>query len=272
MAIPFRKVNEIDDDKQVQADMSEHFFKFKIGIIEDGVWAELSLPAKAIYPVICGKISGKQCDRISRSQLTQLSGIKDPHTIANAITELEQKGLIFVEKCKGKISQYRLSSVTKPHHLNESSVTKPHGLNHTSEVKPVRSNHTTTHESSVMKPHTTLDINQSINQSIGACEKFAMHADWQPDDAGKKLLQFARIDLSTPENEAAFAEFLGYWSAKAEKRTQAEWNNTLLRNFSSGAQAARKQAYNHPTDSKQKKRPSVKDVPEHTFSGVITDW
>lgn len=220
--------------------MSEQFFKFTVSVIADGVWADLSPSAKAIYPVICSKVAGKQFDRISRTQLMKLGGVKCPHAIAKAISELTEKGLISVEKSNGKLSQYSLTSVVKPMRLNN-----------TGTVKPMRLSHTALDKTSVVEQHTTLDIYQSINLSEAAAEnlleptppvadqKFTMHINWQPDHAGQELLKLSRVDLSTPENQTDFAEFLAYWIAQGTERTQAEWNKTLLRNFSSAAKAKR---------------------------------
>lgn len=100
--------------------------------------------------------------------------------------------------------------------------------------------------------------------------KFKMFVGWLPNDAGQQLLKMRKVDLSLPEHSEVFADFLAYWATQDTERTEAEWNKTLLRDFSTGAKA-RRAGYSKAVEA-SKKKPSVRDVPVHTEGGVLTGW
>ena len=265
----------------------EQYFRFTSDIIDDGTWADLGGAAKSIYPVIVRKTTGfeKGSDKISRSQLMALSGINNNHTFAKGINELSEKGLISAEKSNGKMTVYRETSANNPHRLQKSSDKKPVRFIDTGTARPVIKNSTGCDKTSDKNYHTTTYLPSLLTYTLRGWVKksesekskpqtqngkFKMFVGWQPDQAGQELLKLRRIDLTTAENAEVFADFLAHWATQDEARTQAEWNKTLLRDFSTGAKA-RRAGYNKAAEA-PKKKPSVRDVPVHTIGGVLDGW
>ena len=290
MGQPVKVVKFEDLAGQIQAFTAmdeEQYFRFTSDIIDDGTWADLGGAAKAIYPVIVRKTTGfeKDSDKISRAQLMTLSGINNNHTFAKGIKELSEKGLISAQKTNGKMTVYRETSAKNPHRLQKSSDKKPVRFIDTGTAKPVIKNDTGSAKTSDKNYHTTTYLPSLLTYTLrGWIEKsefekpkpqntngkFQMFVGWLPNDAGQQLLKMRKVDLSLPEHSEVFADFLAYWATQDTERTEAEWNKTLLRDFSTGAKA-RRAGYSKTVEA-PKKKPSVRDVPVHTEGGVLTGW
>lgn len=76
----------------------------------DDIISTLNANSLKCYLVIVRKTVGwnKEWDKISTTQLMQLTGIKKKDTIYNAIKELENLNLIECDKTQGKLTNYRL--------------------------------------------------------------------------------------------------------------------------------------------------------------------
>ena len=284
------KFEDLAVHTQAQTAMSEEqYFRVRTHVIANGTWAGLSPSAKAIYPVIAWKTTGfeKESDKISHTQLMELSGVKRAETIGAAVKELVELGLIEVSQKKGAITNYKLGKQVRINRTteNETSTDNPLRLNRTTTDKPVRLNRSTLPKTSTDNPYTTTYLPTLLTYTLrGWVEKsefekpkpqstngkFQMFVGWLPNDAGQQLLKMRKVDLSLPEHSEVFADFLAYWATQDTERTEAEWNKTLLRDFSTGAKA-RRAGYSKTVEA-SKKKPSVRDVPVHTEGGVLTGW
>ena len=287
------KFEDLTAHTQAQHVMSEHYFKIAYGAVKSGVWAGISGAAGKVYVVIAAQTTGfdKTEDKISRTQLHELSGVKDRDTLTSALNELVESGLIETVKRRGGLSRYKLlqvksgSSRENPDQSKQGSREKPVGFIPTSTEKPVGKIPTSFEKSSRENPDPTTYLPSLLTYTLrGWVEKsksenpkpqnqngkFKMFVGWLPNDAGQQLLKMRKVDLSLPEHSEVFADFLAYWATQDTERTEAEWNKTLLRDFSTGAKA-RRAGYSKTVEA-SKKKPSVRDVPVHTEGGVLTGW
>ena len=284
------KFEDLAVHTQAQTAMSEEqYFRVRTHVIANGTWAGLSPSAKAIYPVIVWKTTGfeKDSDKISYTQLMEFSGIRRRETMGAAIKELVELGLIEVSQKKGAITNYKLGEPVRINRTteNETCTDEAVRFTRTSTDEAVRINRTTLPKTCTDKPYTTTYLPSLLTYTLrGWVEKseskkskpqnqngkFKMFVGWLPNDAGQQLLKMRKVDLSLPEHSEVFADFLAYWATQDTERTEAEWNKTLLRDFSTGAKA-RRAGYNKTVEA-AKKKPSVRDVPVHTEGGVLTGW
>ena len=284
------KFEDLAGQIQAQTVMSdEQYFRVRSHVFVDGIWAGLSPSAKAIYPVIAWKTTGfeKDSDKISHTQLMEFSGIRRRETMGAAIKELVELGLIEVSQKKGAITNYKLGEPVRINRTteNETCTDEAVRFTRTSTDEAVRINRTTLPKTSTDKPYTTTYLPSLLTYTLrGWVEKseskkskpqnqngkFKMFVGWLPNDAGQQLLKMRKVDLSLPEHSEVFADFLAYWATQDTERTEAEWNKTLLRDFSTGAKA-RRAGYSKTVEA-SKKKPSVRDVPVHTEGGVLTGW
>lgn len=82
-----------------------HFFK---AMIHDGKWAEMSAPAKALYPVIkafTDPVNGFTAPNYQN--LAKYSGLASRTSISRAIKELEDMGQIVRTETPGKTTRYK---------------------------------------------------------------------------------------------------------------------------------------------------------------------
>ena len=292
MGQPAKVVKFEDLARQVQAQTAmsdEQYFRVRSHVFVDGIWAGLSPSAKAIYPVIAWKTTGfeKDSDKISHTQLMEFSGIRRRETMGAAIKELVELGLIEVSQKKGAITNYKLGEPVRINRTteNETCTDEAVRFTRTSTDEAVRINRTTLPKTCTDKPYTTTYLPSLLTYTLrGWIEKsefekpkpqntngkFQMFVGWLPNDAGQQLLKMRKVDLSLPEHSEVFADFLAYWATQDTERTEAEWNKTLLRDFSTGAKA-RRAGYSKTVEA-SKKKPSVRDVPVHTEGGVLTGW
>ena len=292
MGQPAKVVKFEDLARQVQAQTAmsdEQYFRVRSHVFVDGIWAGLSPSAKAIYPVIAWKTTGfeKDSDKISYTQLMEFSGIRRRETMGAAIKELVELGLIEVSQKKGAITNYKLGEPVRINRTteNETCTDEAVRFTRTSTDEAVRINRTTLPKTCTDKPYTTTYLPSLLTYTLrGWVEKselknskpqnqngkFKMFVGWLPNDAGQQLLKMRKVDLSLPEHSEVFADFLAYWATQDTERTEAEWNKTLLRDFSTGAKA-RRAGYSKTVEA-SKKKPSVRDVPVHTEGGVLTGW
>jgi len=79
-------------------------------ILVDEVISSVSPNALKCYLIIIRKTTGwgKEWDKISTTQIMELSGIKKKNTVYKATKELEELGLIESKKTKGRLTEYRL--------------------------------------------------------------------------------------------------------------------------------------------------------------------
>ena len=284
------KFEDLAGQVQAQTAMSdEQYFRVRSHVFVDGIWAGLSPSAKAIYPVIAWKTTGfeKDSDKISHTQLMEFSGIRRRETMGAAIKELVELGLIEVSQKKGAITTYKLGEPVRINRTteNETCTDEAVRFTRTSTDEAVRINRTTLPKTSTDNPYTTTYLPSLLTYTLRGWVKkseskksnpqnqngkFKMFVGWLPNDAGQQLLKMRKVDLSLPEHSEVFADFLAYWATQDTERTEAEWNKTLLRDFSTGAKA-RRAGYSKAVEA-PKKKPSVRDVPVHTEGGVLSGW
>ncbi len=251
------KFEDLAGQVQAQTAMSdEQYFRVRSHVFVDGIWAGLSPSAKAIYPVIAWKTTGfeKDSDKISHTQLMEFSGIRRRETMGAAIKELVELGLIEVSQKKGAITNYKLGEPVRVNRTteNETCTDEAVRFTRTSTDEAVRFNRTTLPKTCTDEPYTTTYIHTNIPSACEKTaweppcdpkEKFTITLAWEPTATALNFLKMSGVDVESKDYEQVFADFVMYWTTRTDAmRTQAEWENTLRREFSPAKQHQRTMA------------------------------
>lgn len=101
-------MSEFEKDKVEGFKVNLSWFHFFKAMIHDGKWAEMSAPAKALYPVIkafTDPMTGYTTPNYQN--LIKYSGLASRTSISRAIKELEDMGQIVRTETPGKTTRYK---------------------------------------------------------------------------------------------------------------------------------------------------------------------
>lgn len=101
-------MSDFEKDKAEGLKVNLSWFHFFKALVHDGKWAEMSAPAKALYPVIkafTDPITGYTTPNYNI--LSRYSGLASRTSISRAIKELENMGQIVRIETPGKITKYK---------------------------------------------------------------------------------------------------------------------------------------------------------------------
>lgn len=190
----------------------------------DVLMAELSGNTFKVYMAIFRKTAGfnKASDNIPMSQLHKLTGIKDKHTVIDAINDLEVRKLISVTRQTGRVNTYAVCShqceKSTPVQDNNTSVKTPH--------VPVGKNHTAT---SGENPHpskdNTKDNIQKTNSLGGKPQKQPVQRTAKPTPKDEKAKSYTVQDLVDLGCDAQCAK--DWLAIRTKKLTESALNRNI---------------------------------------------